>query len=89
VVLMRPGVTGVVEALDVARATMRVVRQNLWWAFGYNLVGIPLAAGLLVPATGWMPGPMVAAVAMSVSSVAVVGNSLRLRALGRAPAAGA
>jgi Cu+-exporting ATPase len=89
VVLMRPGVTGVVEALDVARATMRVVRQNLWWAFGYNLVGIPLAAGVLVPATGWMPGPMVAAVAMSVSSVAVVGNSLRLRALGRAPAAGA
>jgi Cu+-exporting ATPase len=89
VVLMRPGVTGIVEALDVARATMRVVRQNLWWAFGYNLVGIPLAAGVLVPATGWMPGPMVAAVAMSVSSVAVVGNSLRLRALGRAPAAGA
>ena len=89
VVLMRPGVSGVVEAIDVGRATMRVVRQNLWWAFGYNLVGIPLAAGVLVPATGWMPGPMVAAVAMSVSSVAVVGNSLRLRALGRAPAAGA
>ncbi|MBU3684597.1 MAG: copper-translocating P-type ATPase [Phycisphaerales bacterium] len=89
VVLMRPGVGGVVEAIDVGRATMRVVRQNLWWAFGYNFVGIPLAAGVLVPFTGWMPGPMVAAVAMSVSSVAVVGNSLRLRALGRVPAAGA
>jgi Cu+-exporting ATPase len=89
VVLMRPGVGGVVEAIDVGRATMRVVRQNLWWAFGYNVVGIPLAAGVLVPFTGWMPGPMVAAVAMSVSSVAVVGNSLRLRVLGRAPAAGA
>jgi Cu+-exporting ATPase len=62
---------------------MSVVRQNLWWAFGYNIVGIPLAAGVLVPFTGWMPGPMLAAAAMSVSSVAVVGNSLRLRAMGR------
>jgi len=84
VVLMRPGVSGVADAIELARAAMRVVRQNLWWAFGYNIVGIPLAAGVLVPFTGWMPGPMLAAVAMSVSSVAVVGNSLRLRAMGRA-----
>ncbi len=83
VVLMRPGVSGVADAIELARAAMSVVRQNLWWAFGYNIVGIPLAAGVLVPFTGWMPGPMLAAAAMSVSSVAVVGNSLRLRAMGR------
>ena len=79
VVLMRPGVLRVAEAITIARATMRTVRQNLWWAFGYNIVGIPLAAGALWPLTHWNPGPMVAAVAMSVSSVAVVTNSLRLR----------
>ena len=84
VVLMRPGVSGVADAIELARAAMRVVRQNLWWAFGYNIVGIPLAAGVLVPLSGWTPGPMLAAVAMSVSSVAVIGNSLRLRATGRA-----
>jgi Cu+-exporting ATPase len=81
VVLMRPRVDLVAQAVHVARATMRVVRQNLWWAFGYNLVGIPLAAGVLWPWLHWVPGPMVAAVAMSVSSVAVVTNSLRLRRL--------
>jgi Cu+-exporting ATPase len=79
VVLMRPGVLRVAESITIARATMRTVRQNLWWAFGYNIVGIPLAAGVLWPMTHWNPGPMVAAVAMSVSSVAVVTNSLRLR----------
>jgi Cu+-exporting ATPase len=79
VVLMRPGVLRVAESITIARATMRTVRQNLWWAFGYNIVGIPLAAGVLWPLTHWNPGPMVAAVAMSVSSVAVVTNSLRLR----------
>jgi Cu+-exporting ATPase len=84
VVLLRPGVLPVVDAVEVARATMRTVRQNLWWAFGYNLVGIPLAAGVLWPVAHWAPGPMFAAVAMSVSSVAVVLNSLRLRRLGRA-----
>ncbi len=84
VVLLRPGVLPVVDAVRVARATMRTVRQNLWWAFGYNLVGIPLAAGALWPVAHWVPGPMFAAVAMSVSSVAVVLNSLRLRRLGRA-----
>jgi Cu+-exporting ATPase len=84
VVLLRPGVLPVVDAVRVARATMRTVRQNLWWAFGYNLVGIPLAAGALWPVAHWVPGPMFAAVAMSVSSVAVVLNSLRLRGLGRA-----
>ena len=79
VVLMKPGVSMLVDAVTIARATMRTVRQNLWWAFGYNVVGIPLAAGVLWPVFHWVPGPMPAAVAMSVSSVAVVANSLRLR----------
>ena len=84
VVLMNPDVDRVCVAVDLARASMRVIRQNLWWAFGYNLVGIPLAAGVLWPVAHWVPGPMFAAAAMSVSSVAVVANSLRLRGLGRA-----
>lgn len=83
VVLMRPGVAGVAEAIALARRTMRVIRQNLWWAFGYNLVAIPAAAGVLVPAVGWQPGAGLAAAAMACSSLAVLGNSLRLR--GAAP----
>jgi Cu+-exporting ATPase len=79
VVLMRGGVTGVVDALAVARATMRTVRQNLAWAFAYNVVGIPLAAGVLWPWLRWEPGPMLAGLAMSLSSVSVLANSLRLR----------
>ena len=82
-VLMQPGVMRVADAVHVARATMRTVRQNLWWAFGYNIIGIPLAAGILWPWFHWNPGPMVAAVSMSFSSVAVVTNSLRLRRTAR------
>lgn len=81
VVLMRPGVQGVVHAVALGRATMRVVRQNLAWAFAYNLLGIPLAAGLLWPWLRWEPGPMLAGLAMSASSVSVLANSLRLRTL--------
>lgn len=84
VVLMRQGVGGVVDAIRIARAALRTIRQNLWWAFGYNAVGIPLAAGVLWPFTQWTPSPMLAALAMSVSSVAVVLNSLRLRRFARA-----
>lgn len=58
---------------------MRIVRQNLFWAFAYNLVGVPLAAGVLWPWLAWEPGPMLAGLAMSLSSVCVVANSLRLR----------
>jgi Cu+-exporting ATPase len=82
-VLMQPGVMRVADAVHVARATMRTVRQNLWWAFGYNIIGIPLAAGILWPWFHWNPGPIVAAVSMSFSSVAVVTNSLRLRSAAR------
>ena len=59
--------------------TIRTVRQNLFWAFIYNVLGIPLAAGLLYPFTGWLLSPVIASAAMSFSSVSVVVNSLRLR----------
>jgi len=79
IVLMRADLTGVPEALLLARRTMRVIRQNLFWAFGYNIIGIPIAAGLLYPWTGWTLSPMIASAAMALSSVSVVANSLRLR----------
>jgi Cu+-exporting ATPase len=79
IVLMRADLLGVPEALLLARRTMSIIRQNLFWAFGYNIIGIPIAAGLLYPWTGWMLSPMIASAAMALSSVSVVANSLRLR----------
>jgi len=79
VVLMRPGLDGVADTIVLARATMRVIRENLWWAFGYNVIAIPLAAGMLYPWTGILLSPVVASIAMAASSVSVVANSLRLR----------
>jgi Cu+-exporting ATPase len=69
----------VTTALALGRATLRTIRQNLVWAFGYNALGIPLAAGVLYPWTGWLLSPIVASAAMALSSVSVVTNSLRLR----------
>jgi Cu+-exporting ATPase len=70
---------GVATGIGLARATMRVIRQNLAWAFGYNIILIPVAAGVLYPFTGWTLNPALAAGAMALSSVSVVANSLRLR----------
>ncbi|HEX5709695.1 MAG TPA: HAD-IC family P-type ATPase, partial [Pyrinomonadaceae bacterium] len=70
---------GAVRALRLARRTMRVIKQNLFWAFVYNAVGIPLAAGLFYPLTGWTLPPVYASAAMALSSVSVLMNSLRLR----------
>ena len=79
VTLMRGDPHGVVTAIRLARRTMRVIRQNLFWAFVYNVVGIPIAAGVLYPAFGLRLTPAMAAAAMAVSSVSVISNSLRLR----------
>ncbi|MGY2132091.1 heavy metal translocating P-type ATPase [Hymenobacter sp. HD11105] len=80
ITLMRSDLTGVVTALRLSRLTMRTIRQNLFFAFIYNTLGIPIAAGLLYPFTGWLLSPMLAAGAMALSSVSVLTNSLRLRA---------
>jgi Cu+-exporting ATPase len=79
VTLMRGDLRSVATAIDLARKTMRVMKQNLFWAFVYNVVGIPVAAGALYPAFGIQLSPVLAAAAMAMSSVSVVTNSLRLR----------
>lgn len=73
----------VATALEVSRRTMRVIRQNLFWAFIYNMIGIPIAAGVLYPVSGVLLSPVIASAAMALSSVSVVSNSLRLRRLAR------
>jgi Cu+-exporting ATPase len=79
ITLMRGDLNGVADALGLARRTMRVIRQNLFWAFAYNAIGIPVAAGVLYPFTGWLLSPVLASAAMALSSVTVVSNSLRLK----------
>ncbi|HEX6434818.1 MAG TPA: heavy metal translocating P-type ATPase, partial [Gemmatimonadales bacterium] len=79
ITLMRGDLLGVVDGIGLSRRTMRIVRQNLFWAFVYNVIGIPIAAGVLYPAFGLMLSPAMAAAAMAASSVSVVSNSLRLR----------
>lgn len=69
----------VAQAIDLSRATIRTVKQNLFWAFIYNVIGIPIAAGLLYPLWGIILNPVFAGLAMAFSSVSVVGNSLRLK----------
>ena len=80
ITLVKGDLTGIVRARRLAGATMRNIRQNLFFAFCYNGVGVPIAAGVLYPVFGLLLSPMIAAVAMSLSSVSVIGNALRLRA---------
>ena len=79
ITLMRSDLNAVADAVELSRATVRVMRQNLFWAFAYNTIGIPLAAGVLFPSFGILLSPVVASAAMAMSSVSVVSNSLRLR----------
>jgi Cu+-exporting ATPase len=79
ITLVRGSLRGVATAFALSRQTMRVIRQNLFWAFVYNVVGIPLAAGAFFPLWGWTLKPVYASAAMALSSVSVVANSLRLR----------
>jgi Cu+-exporting ATPase len=81
ITLMRPTLLGVVQAIRLSRRTMGTMKQNLFWAFFYNVVGIPVAAGVLYPWLGIMLSPVIASAAMAFSSVSVVFNSLRLRRL--------
>jgi Cu+-exporting ATPase len=81
VTLVRGDLSGIVRALHLSRATMRNIRQNLFFAFIYNIIGIPIAAGVLYPWFGLMLNPMIASAAMSLSSVSVISNALRLRTL--------
>jgi Cu+-exporting ATPase len=81
VTLMRGSLHGVADAIAISRATVRNIKQNLFGAFVYNSLGIPLAAGVLFPFTGLLLNPMIAGAAMAMSSVTVVSNANRLRLL--------
>jgi Cu+-exporting ATPase len=81
VTLLRGDLQGLVRARRLSQATMRNIRQNLVFAFVYNAAGVPIAAGVLYPAFGWLLSPQIAAAAMALSSVSVIGNALRLRAV--------
>jgi Cu+-exporting ATPase len=81
ITLMRNDLRLILDAIHLSKRTVRTVRQNLFWAFVYNVIGIPIAAGVLIPAFGIRLNPAIAALAMSMSSVSVVTNSLRLRTM--------
>ncbi|HBH96667.1 MAG TPA: heavy metal translocating P-type ATPase, partial [Candidatus Omnitrophica bacterium] len=79
VTLMRGDLRGVTTAVALSYRTIRIIRENLGWAFGYNLVLVPVAAGVLYPVAGLLLSPILAGAAMALSSVSVVANSLRLK----------
>ena len=79
ITLVKGDLQGIVKAITLSKATMKNIRQNLFFAFFYNAVGIPIAAGVLYPFFGILLSPMIAAAAMSFSSVSVISNSLRLK----------
>ena len=78
ITLVKGDLSGVASSIELSRATMRTIRQNLFFAFAYNVLGIPVAAGVLYPLTGWLLSPILASAAMALSSVSVVANALRL-----------
>jgi len=79
ITLLKPDLNGILKAGNLSRATMKNIRQNLFFAFIYNIVGIPIAAGMLYPIFGVLLSPMIASAAMTFSSVSVIANALRLR----------
>jgi cation transport ATPase len=79
ITLVKGDLTGIVKAMRLSRAVMRNIRQNLFFAFIYNALGVPIAAGVLYPLFGILLSPMIAGAAMSFSSVSVIANALRLR----------
>jgi Cu+-exporting ATPase len=79
IVLVKGDLRGIVRARELSRATLRNIRQNLWFAFLYNSLGVPIAAGILYPFFGLLLSPMIASAAMTMSSVSVISNALRLR----------
>jgi P-type Cu+ transporter len=81
ITLLKPDLNGILRARNLSRATMKNIRQNLFFAFVYNMVGVPIAAGVLFPVLGLLLSPMIASAAMTFSSVSVIANALRLRSL--------
>jgi Cu+-exporting ATPase len=81
VTLVKGDLRGIVKARRLSKATMRNIRQNLFFAFFYNLLGVPIAAGILYPYLGMLLSPMIASIAMTFSSVSVISNALRLNRL--------
>ncbi len=81
ITLLKGDLAGAVRARKLAGATLNNIKQNLWFAFGYNALGVPIAAGVLFPLTGWLLSPMFAAAAMALSSVSVIANALRLNSI--------
>jgi Cu2+-exporting ATPase len=79
ITLLSDDLTRIPAAIRLSNATVKTIRQNLFWAFIYNLIGIPVAAGVLYPVNGFLLNPMIAGAAMALSSVSVVSNSLRLK----------
>jgi Cu+-exporting ATPase len=81
ITLLKGDLSGIAQARHLAKATLRNIKQNLFFAFVYNAAGVPIAAGILYPLTGTLLSPMLAALAMSLSSLSVIANALRLRRL--------